>query len=306
MKENKESNFAVIVGRFQVVELTEQHEQIFDKLFDEYDHVLAMVCLSSIQGTKANPLDFASRQQMLNEKYPKLQIRYIKDVKSDKEWSYNLDLNIANYSKGFWVNKIDVYGSKLNFIDHYTGQYNTVEIPQISYTNPHHVLKSISSRIDKNQDFREGCFYVANNQYDNPVTTVDIAVCDDNKILLGRKQHEKEFRFIGGFTESHTESFEEDALRELREECGDIKVKNLEYHKSFKIDDWRYRGETRCIKTMFFLADYVSGTPIPDDDIFELQWLDIYGLWFEDIVPEHHDLFGYLLDYYEIDGNPEK
>lgn len=292
-------DLAVIIGRFQVPELSEQHIEIFETLFKNHDGVMAVVCLSSVQTTKNNPLDYASRQQMLKEAFPNLVIRYIKDIRDDLTWGHNLEAIVSSVADGKYED-VTLYGSKHNFIDHYISrEYDTKEIDQIIFTNPDNMLKSISTRKDKGKDFREGCFFAAHNQYDNPITTVDVAIIrkteDSYQLLLGRKEHETEYRFIGGFTECDSESFEDDAVREVKEECGDIEISEPQYIGSYKIDDWRYRNETRSIKTLFYMCRFISGNPIPSDDIFELKWFDILEITMDTLVQEHRKMFDTLL-----------
>src|SRR5690606_5090735 len=96
-------------------------------------------------------------------------------------------------------------------------------------------------------------------------------------ILLGRKGAESMYRLFGGFSESFTESYEDDVLREVEEEAGLVK-ENLSYPKyvcSALIDDWRYRAETVKIKTLLVELEYLGGTPRAGDDISVVRWFPL-------------------------------
>ena len=123
----------VIVGRFQVSELTEGHKELIQSVIDRHKHTVCVVGLSQIKATKNNPLDFESRRKMLHEEFPDLTIVYIKDTKDDKQWSKNLDEVISTHVPP--TSKVSLYGSRDSFISYYTGKYDTIELIQESYVS---------------------------------------------------------------------------------------------------------------------------------------------------------------------------
>ncbi len=139
------------------------------------------------------------------------------------------------------------------------------------------------------------------NQFPSVKATVDVAIVDyDNfKMLLARKPHETLHRFVGGFSDPNSESFEHDAKREVLEETG-LTLEHLKYIGSAKIDDWRYRNEKDKIKTMFFAGCYVFGAPQANDDIAEVKWFTFETLFSEGaenlLVPNHRILLKMLLE----------
>ena len=66
---------------------------------------------------------------------------------------------------------------------------------------------------------------------------------------------------------------------------------------SAKVDDWRFRAERNKIKTTFFMAEYVSGSPMVNDkieNIAELRWFPLEKLTDENFIEEHKVLFRLL------------
>ena len=85
-------------------------------------------------------------------------------------------------------------------------------------------------------------------------------------------------------------------IREVQEETG-LEVDNIIYLSSFKVNDWRYRNERNSIKTLFFVADYIFGTPIASDDIAEVHWVLFDDLRKVAIRPGHRPLTDCLIAY---------
>ena len=125
--------------------------------------------------------------------------------------------------------------------------------------------------------------------------TVDIAIIDKekNQLLLGRKHGQFQFRFIGGFIDSTDLSASNAALRELKEECGAVKVQDIQYLDTIKINDGRFNFG---IITTFFQCYYKSGKCVAKDDIVEIKWFDLDTLSKDDIVKAHHPLFDILVN----------
>lgn len=288
MKTKEAYDVGVIVGRFQVPALHDAHREIFDHVIDEHGKVLVFLGVSPLWVTQENPLDFEARKQMILEAYPDVNVFYIKDVHDDALWSKRLDEMIQSVLSP--AQSAVLYGGRDSFINHYTGGFPTREFQQETWVSGSEVRKQISRRSTKaSADFRAGVIWAASNKYPTAYPTVDIAIYHDErreKVLLGRKPDERQFRFIGGFATPESDSYEDDAAREVMEEAG-IEVRNIAYLGSFKIDDWRYRPEVDKIKTLFFEAFIVGGTPRPGDDIAEVKWFNVADLSADQIVPTH-------------------
>jgi len=130
---------------------------------------------------------------------------------------------------------------------------------------------------------------------------VDIVIFNSDKtqVLLGRKKHQPNFRFIGGFSSVDSDSLEEDAVREVLEETHLI-VSNPMYVGSRKVDDPRYHGTIHAIKTCLFVTVGTIGTPKADDDIYEVGWFPVEQFRQMELMPEHTKLRDMLFERYEF------
>lgn len=298
--ENNKEKIAVIVGRFQVAELTQGHLDLFRKVIDDdYGSILLVLGLSPTKCTQRNPLDFESRRLMFEEEFPgKLTIQYLRDEASDSVWSVNLDRIIDDIRGN---RDVVLIGSRDCFYDCYDGCYknNFIEYVPKVYTSGSEQRKSLSKQIKSNKYWRAGCIYATMNQYPSVYATVDCAIFNDmslDKIYLARKENEYSYRFIGGFSSPTDSSFEAAARREAAEETK-LETTIIQYIGSRKIDDWRYRSETNKIITNFYAMVKNWGRAQPSDDIKELYLVDFNTLSENDIVPEHRELFNMLCNW---------
>lgn len=286
----------IVVGRFQVPELHDAHLDLIQTVCDAHDKVIVFLGLAAVKVTKENPLDFEARKQMILEAFPQITVVYCNDSHSDKVWSKNLDHNIERLVTP--AQSVVIYGSRDSFIGHYSGKYPTAELVQESWVSGSEARKRISRRSTKaTADFRAGVVWATQSQYSKCHPTVDVAIFNDDetKILLARKQDEKEYRLVGGFADPGSTSYEADARREVAEETG-IEITDPEYVGSFLIDDWRYRKESDKIKTLLFKAKHLYGRPDPDDDIVEVKWFDVSEIKLKDIRPEHQEMIAKLIN----------
>lgn len=284
-------DIGVIVGRFQVHELHQGHRDLIQHVIDRHEKAVILLGLSPLATSTNNPLDFEARKQLLLSEFPEVNVLYIKDQSNDEAWSKRLD-EIVN-DVGTPGQSAVLYGGRDSFIDHYRGQFPTQELVQAEHYSGTAVRKQIArSSTRSSADFRAGVIWASTARYPTCFPTVDVAVIDEHDhLLLGRKPNERLYRFIGGFADPRSESYEEDAKREVAEEAG-IAVDDLRFIGSMVVDDWRYRNEPDCIKTMLFRAQYTHGRPTPGDDIEEVRWFD-FGFHNlnrdldKQIVPEH-------------------
>ncbi len=289
----KNYEVGVVVGRFQTDELHEGHINFIDQVFENHKKVIIMVGISRITGTKKNPLDYASREAMIKQIYPKAVVLPIRDERFDDRWSQNLD-NLVTQPYG--EKKIVLYGSRDSFIPYYSGKYPVIELEDSGDYNATNIRDKVSKETLSSRDFRRGIIYHAFTYRPVAYPTVDITVSNDNgEILLGRKPTEKLFRFIGGFVDPSDTSYEKAAKRELHEEAGDISITEPVYMMSQKIDDWRYAKEESGIISSLFLAKRMFGVATAGDDIAEVKWVKIEDLSNLDelqykIVPEHLEM----------------
>lgn len=281
----------VIIGRFQIHELHDAHQELIDEVLNRHKKVLVFLGVSPALGTMKNPLDFATRRKMLEEHYGDriTVILPIHDKKSDFLWSKEVDNRIREV---FPTGSVVLYGSRDSFIPHYKGKFATCELEPSSFVSATQVRQEVSEEIVKSKEFRAGVIYGIYNTHPIVFSTVDVAIYneDKTKILLGRKPYEDKYRFIGGFVDVTDTSFEMAAKREVMEETG-LEIDDLKYVKSMRVDDWRYRKEPdRSIMTHFYTAKKIFGGEKPNDDIEELKWFKIYDINENNIVKEHLEL----------------
>lgn len=299
----------VIVGRFQVDELHVGHRQLIEDVRSEHDKVIIFLGLAPVMNTINNPLDFETRKQMILAEYPDVTVLGIKDVAENKAWSQTLDARIGEVVSP--TQSVVLYGGRESFIEDpitgepiYQGEYMTRELVSDVIVRGTDIRKRLAKQTKALPEFRHGVIWASANRFPTVFTTVDVAIFRDDytKILLGRKKEESKYRLIGGFADPRDSSFEHTAVREMGEETSlyvlDGASSALEYLGSYNIDDWRYRGEVDCIRTMLYAVSPLGG-PTPGDDIHELKWFDVDKV--EDqlymVVDHHHEILGRALEH---------
>lgn len=294
----------VIVGRFQVPELHQGHRDLIHHVRGQHDKTIIVLGVSPIWASSHNPLDFQARRQMLHAEFPHVEIAYVKDQPSDERWSARLDAVVGDLVTPGQTAVL--YGARDSFIRHYHGTYDTrvLEAEQVfSGTAVRNKVKAAATR--GSDDFRAGVIWATGARYPVSYPTVDVAILDGERLLLGRKEGEEKYRFVGGFADPASGSYEADAMREVREETG-LSAGRLKYVGSALIDDWRYRNEPDSIKTLFFTAQYLFGHPKAADDLAEVRWFNIDALKTSDVVREHRPLLFLLADELGLTPPEEK
>jgi bifunctional NMN adenylyltransferase/nudix hydrolase len=303
------SKVAVIVGRFQVSELTNAHKNLFYKILSQYrpDYILVGIGVSSTKFTRKNPLDWASRSLMIND-FLGLQVTTaisfdvipILDTENDKEWYFNLDSLICN---SYPNDEVKLFGGRDSFLNKYKeygGKFDFEEYPETLNDSGTEARKLIANNKLETKHFNKGIIYTVENQYPKVYPTVDIAIYNKQtrEVLLGRKPNEELFRFIGGFVDPEDSCLEAAAAREAKEEANFSASswaglsQQFEYISSRKMNDYRYKGTGDCLHTTFFATEVgVSSNYLtPGDDIAELKWVNILHLFPHAVMPVHIDL----------------
>lgn len=288
----------VIIGRFQLHQLHKAHCDVIESVLSNHKKVILFLGVTKVIGSSSNPLDFASRKAMIQEKYPEIVVLSLPDTRSDEIWSRNLDSRIREV---FQIGNVLLYGSRDSFIPHYKGQFDTAELEQEIYVSGTEVRKQVSEEIKSSKEWRAGVIYGSYNRYSTSYQTVDVAVFneEENQILLAKKPGEDKYRFIGGFVDVKDTSLEHTAKREFMEEAG-AEISITGYIGSFRVDDWRYRSERDKIMTTLFKAKYLFGHLEPSDDVEQLRWFDLKDLKEiggiqKLIVEEHQSMMSILL-----------
>lgn len=259
--------------------------------------VVIVLGIAPVATSINNPLDFEARKQMILAAYPSITVLYVKDVNDDARWSKRVDEIIGDVLSP--TQTALLYGSRDSFIRHYSGRFDTVELPTEHHKSGTEIRAEIGREARDSADWRAGVIWASRNRYPVSYQTVDIAIFnpDYSQILLGKKKGAANWRLIGGFADPCSTSLEDDARRETMEEVG-VKLASLEYVRSFEVDDWRYRNEPDCIKTALFVGTTYDGNPVAGDDIETVCWfnrteLDPTGYF--PIVSEHQDLVRHAL-----------
>jgi bifunctional NMN adenylyltransferase/nudix hydrolase len=262
----------VIIGRFQVADLHEGHHELIGNVLARHRKVVVLLGIAPVAHTINNPLDFESRKQMIQAAYPNIIVLYIEDVNDDALWSKQVDRTI-----GYMLSPTQtalLYGSRDSFIKHYSGRFDTYELPTQHSKSGTEIRAEIGQYASDSPEWRAGVIWASRNRYATSYQAVDVAIFspDYSQILLGKKKGEDLWRLIGGFADPLSPSLEDDARREAFEEAG-VTLDSLEYIKSMVIDDWRYHAEPDCIKSALFIATTTS-EPKADDDIEYVCWFN--------------------------------
>jgi len=287
----------VIIARFQTPYLHDGHLELIETVKKKHEKVIVLLGISPIKGRR-NPFDYYTRERMLKSKYAELVVLPLRDHPEDSTWSQNLDSLLGETFPG---ETFLLYGSRDSFIPYYLGTNNTIELPSSKEDLTATEIRSqYADKIFDSTDFRAGIIYGLHNQYLKVYPTVDVVVFKNNKseVLLGQKAVSDKWRFVGGFTDPTDENYEEAALRELKEEVGQIEVGPMTYETSMQIDDWRYRSEQDKIITLFYSCDFISGTPTAKDDIVNVKWFKLSDILESDFSPEHIKLLKNLKSKY--------
>lgn len=291
----------IIVARFQVPSLHDGHVHLITEAAKKVDKLVIFLGYKVNQPDTKNPFSYAVRKAMLEQTLlliglkDKVVIDKIEDNPiSNDSWCNELDIKIEEIVKDLEDAEVILYGSRDSFITHYTGKFLTQEVKDVLGISGTEIRGQVLSLTeDKLTDaHREGALYGLKNIYPVGMAVVDVVVYKKTEagisVLLGRKRREVLFRIIGGFFDVTVDtSLEDAALRELREEVGEIVVTDPVYVTSLKIDDWRYRDNQHKIVSSLFMVNYVSGDAVANDDIEEVRWVDVDDIERLGVITSH-------------------
>ncbi|NBQ67404.1 MAG: NUDIX domain-containing protein [Nitrosomonadaceae bacterium] len=294
-KSGVKTQVGALVGRFQVDRLHEAHRELIRSVLNLHDKVIVFLGISSLIASRNNPLDFELRAKMIHDEFPTVIVLPQRDCRTDEEWSHNLDLQLDTVAP---AQTVTLYGGRDSFLPHYKGRFPTQELESqtLVSTSGTAIRQRLSVQALNSPEFRAGVIWASQQGYRRVIPTVDILIHDttNRRVLMGKKLNSPLWRFIGGYADVHSATFEEDARREAMEETG-LELASINYLGSFKIPDWRYRGEGDIIRTTFFYGPMLYGAARPSDDISEVSWINeqqFTNLSFaENVVEEHATLY---------------
>jgi bifunctional NMN adenylyltransferase/nudix hydrolase len=311
----------VIIGRFQVPELHDGHMKLIEHIKQQHGQLLILLGVSPILGSKRNPLDFPTRQKMIQDKFPDVTVVPISDMPSDAAWCENIDKIIRSVNL---LADVTLYGGKDSFIPFYKGKFKTVEIELELSPSGTDIRAIAANRVKISADFRAGVIYGAWNQYDRVFPTVDVAILREDRegregkgpkeggcryqVLLGRKLNMEGLWLPGGFVSPADPDYETAARREAMEETG-IKCPTLDYVCSHRNTDWRYKHrEDGTITTVLFVCLDSIGTPRAGDDLERVAFFPLDGeKTLQSVGASHRPLIENLFNGYGyVPGTPRK
>ncbi len=307
---NKFKNVVVLLGRFQHSTLPESVLKFINNLLDNEvsniypSNIVIGVKIPKSYDTKRFPLPF--------------------NIISQTFKSYNREFNVIPIiehidSIGNINDELIIQETKKTVGLMYPG-CNIVDIVTFIHDELNKCY-SMSEHPVINDSFRDGMIYQATTQRDKATIAADIAPIHDDKVLLGRKPGEKQYRFIGGHVDPTDESIEIAALRELEEETGitysNLNIENnvayalnrLKFLGTKRVEDPRYANNSNRIFTVFYKLEMLKSDGIilgyakPGDDIEEIKWFTREELLVlqlkNEIRFEHQPLLAMLLNNWD-------
>jgi bifunctional NMN adenylyltransferase/nudix hydrolase len=287
---------AVIIGRFQVAELHAGHRHLIETAQRDADSVLILLGSTQALPSARNPLPAHIRKAMLQIGFPDIFVEELPDHPSDRVWSDGIDQLVA---KRFPDHVASLYGSRDSFIPSYTGRLSCVLVRPADAPSGTDLRNGAGASLYGNADFRAGLIHAQSLRPALSYQAVDIAVIrhPSREVLLGKKHIDGgKLRFIGGFADPSDRSLESAALRELHEEAGRVDCHQIDYLGSFRIPDYRYRGEEDQVMTALFAGYHLSGLAKAGDDLDEVVWVGIDDI-VSRIVQNHMPLALRLINF---------
>ena len=288
----------VVIGRFQVAELTEGHLYLLNYVNKQEGQLIVLIGSNPATYTRRNELPFSSRKAMIKKEFPDAIVKCIFDKREDPIWSREVDAILSEYDD------VMLYTGRDGFDKYYTGVFPVVVINPALDTSGTKMREMIKDREINSEDWREGVIHAIQNKFPTAFPTVDIAPIKRSfggeriEVLMGRKSDRTTMCFIGGFVDPEDKSLEAAAWRELREETGgNLQTLELKYISSRKVEDFRYIGSGDGIISSFFVTWVMGGSFTASDDIVELKWMDINDLNDKNVSDVHHELLSDLKNH---------
>jgi len=279
----------VVVGRFQVPELTEGHVALLEEA-GKHAKMCVGIGVSSQTVTQDDPLDYPSREQMLREQYYKAQILPIHDQPLDRMWVQTLDRMVSTI---YQFAPITFYhGRDSGFEKVYKangGRYEVVAIDPVNNVSGTAEREKVAHGVETSRAWRAGAIHAAYNQWPRINFCVDIGVTRLLKtvnmqfgrfeLLVGSRVDEGgAVRLPGGHVDITDSGSLESAVRELQEETGlEALPSDLHYVGNFRVKSWR-KAKNSALFTSLYHADYKFGAAKAMDDIDRVHWIPINAI----------------------------
>lgn len=319
MTEDKATDVAVVIGRFQVNELHEGHLALIKAAQQRHPHLLILLgCKpAGVPQDKDNPLDYKTRQTMLGNYFPEAIILPIHDCREDLEWSQRIDQAIAT---AYPAEAATIYGGRQSCLPHYQGRHHKRELDlgQETWSGTEHRRAIFDKPPLNDPQFRAGVIFAHAGGRKRQDWAVDAALTRERDgnldLCLVKRNTEPGWRFPGGFVEGSDPDLASAAKRELAEETGLGSEATAAYVQDFIIDDWRVKGSNAMIRSALFHIQYSWGSldaQTDHDDVDAARWtrvrLDNSASLAElrtEIVAEHRPLFDALIGFLRRKEDP--
>jgi hypothetical protein len=150
----------IIIGRFQVPELTLGHKSLLLRAYDHFDQVGVLLGCSH-ERNPANPLPYGLRVQLFTE-WELTFVEAVHDVPGkDTEWSLAVDRTVDGLAISQRLGKITLVGGRQSFIPHYCGTYPVREFDIWRGKSGTDIRKAITA--EDSVSFRKGVIWQVMN-----------------------------------------------------------------------------------------------------------------------------------------------
>jgi bifunctional NMN adenylyltransferase/nudix hydrolase len=155
----------VVIGRFQVHELTDGHLFLINSALANHRRVLVLVGSPQEYSTKKNPLDYPTRERMIRSRFPDVVVQAAPDFpNNDKRWSHHIDVTIKTVFPQ--ADRAVLYAGRESFKPHYVGAWPVVELDSgIEFISGTKKREDIGKVVIDSADFRRGIIYATQNTW---------------------------------------------------------------------------------------------------------------------------------------------
>lgn len=251
----------VIVGRFQMYELTAGHRHLINRVIEESDELIIYIGYGTVRSPsnvfKPEIIETHIHHYMHELGFEDYTIAHLHDQKDNQTWINILDKDIEAKLHGL-DREVTMYGSRDSFLtvynsDMYTHKYSCVELPDLKMISASELRADIKPM--DNQSFKKGMIYAVQTEFPAHYAVVDAIITDGKYVLLGKKK--SGWYLPGGFADAEDFDLEAAVLREVREETK-LARKIAKYFMSHQCKDWRYRKARQPFTSVFIVKTPVT------------------------------------------------
>ena len=319
MKHTEPTGCGVVIGRFQVADLTKGHIELLHRVARRHTKIVVLLGVNAKLSTRENPLGYESRAQLLRTYWEDtlgkdtsktLIVSPLQDRATNALWSAQVDQLLDNLI-GPMVPKT-LYGGRDSFAPKYGGRLEIGDIRSDAEREEDRPFEEVGSATEQRIQLREqppmteegraGAVWATGNQWSRLDPCVDMAVTyselnGDPVLLMGKKlSGVGKYCFPGGHVDSTDKSAESAATREIKEETGLDNLSPWDYVCQVPVNDWRNTKSCQTWSTLFHVRVTPDRAPEvkADDDLDEVHWVDMRTVKDEEISPTHLPMFNIL------------